>query len=194
MTLRDVISRVRRNHAIEHATVSLLMARGTRPPLGGYSTAGGFFIFGRATLEEVSQAAHEALARLRDGESGLAVSPFCGTNLVAGALLAGAAAALVMGNSRGKRLQRLPVVGVAAVAANSRGKRQVFAAPLRVHRVAAVAATMLARPVGNALQRRYTTLSDARGVEIDGVRQVLAGSFRVHELRRRNAATTNQVG
>ena len=162
MTLRDVISRVRRNHAIEHATVSLLMARGTRPPLGGYSTAGGFFIFGRATLEEVSQAAHEALARLRDGESGLAVSPFCGTNLVAGALLAGAAAALVMGNSRGKRLQRLPVVGVAAVAA-----------------------TMLARPVGNALQRRYTTLSDARGVEIDGVRQVFAAPLRVHRVRTR---------
>ena len=162
MTLRDVISRVRRNHAIEHATVSLLMAGGIRPPLGGYSTAGGFFIFGRATLEEVSEAADEALARLRDGESGLAVSPFCGTNLVAGALLAGAAAALVMGNSRGKRLQRLPVVGVAAVAA-----------------------TMLARPVGNALQRRYTTLSDARGVEIDGVRQVCGWPLTVHRVRTR---------
>ena len=164
MTLRDVISRVRRNHAIEHATVSLLMSRGIRPPLGGYSTAGGYFIFGRVTLDEVSQAAHEALARLRDGESGLAVSPFCGTNLVAGALLAGAAAALVMGNSRGKRLQRLPVVGIAAIAA-----------------------TMLARPVGNALQRRYTTLSDASGVEIDEVRQVFAGSFSVHRVRTRMA-------
>ena len=160
--MQDVISRVRRNHAIEHATVSLLMSRGTRPPLGGYSTAGGFFIFGRATLEEVFEAAHEALARLKDGESKLAVSPFCGTNLVAGALLAGAAAALVMGNSRGKRLQRLPVVGVAAVAA-----------------------TMLARPLGNALQRRYTTLPDARGVEIEGVTQVFAGSFRVYRVRTR---------
>ena len=102
MMLRDVISRIRRNHAIEHATVSLLMARGIKPPLGGYSTAGGFLIIGGVTLEEVSEATLEALGRLKGGESGLAVSPFCGTNLVTGALLAGAAAALVMGNSKGK--------------------------------------------------------------------------------------------
>ena len=162
MMLRDVISRIRRNHAIEHATVSLLMARGIKPPLGGYSTAGGFLIIGGVTLEEVSEAARAALGRLKGGESGLAVSPFCGTNLVTGALLAGAAAALVMGNSKGKRLQRLPSVGMAAVIA-----------------------TMLARPIGNALQRRYTTLSDARGVEIDGVRQVCAGPLRVHRVSTR---------
>ncbi len=160
-TLSDMVSRVRRNHGVEHAVVSLLMARGVRRPLGGYSTSGGFFIFGRATLEEVSEAAADAIARLRGGDSRLAVSPFCGTNLVVQALLAGTAAAIVMGGSE-KRIRRLPAAGIAILAA-----------------------TMLARPIGNALQRHCTTLSDAREVEIDGVKQVWAGPFTVHRVSTR---------
>ena len=159
--LRDAISRVRRNHALEHATVSVLLAGDMRPPLGGYSTTGGFFVIGSTTLEDVSEAAGEALSRLKDGERELAVSPFCGTNLATAALLAGAVATLVMGRSD-KRLQRLPTAGMAIVAA-----------------------TMLARPIGNALQRRYTTLSDAREVEINGVRRVWAGPLTVHRVSTR---------
>ena len=61
--LRDVISRVRRNHALEHGTISLLLQRGMKPPLGGYSTPGGFFVFGGTTSTDVSDAAVEALSR-----------------------------------------------------------------------------------------------------------------------------------
>ena len=172
--VREAISRIRRNHALEHATVSLLLARGMRPPLGGYSTTGGFVIFGSTTLEDVSEAASEALVRLQGGESELAVSPFCGTNLATGALLAGAVATLIMGRTE-KRLRRLPTAGMAIVAA-----------------------TMVARPIGNAIQRRYTTLSDARDVEIDGVRRVWGGPFTVHwvstRMGRRQAHSSSLTG
>ena len=159
--LRDVISRVRRNHALEHGTISLLLQRGMKPPLGGYSTPGGFFVFGGTTSTDVSNAAVEALSRLKQGESELAVSPFCGTNLATAALLAGAAATLVLGKGE-KRLQKLPTAGIVILAA-----------------------TMLARPVGNTLQRRYTTLADARDMDISGVRRVWSGPLTVHRVSTR---------
>ena len=40
------ISAVRKNHGLEHATVSLLLERGTSAPMGGYSVPGGFIIWG----------------------------------------------------------------------------------------------------------------------------------------------------
>ena len=84
-----LLNNVRRNHALEHGTVTMLLEAGARTPLGGYSTSGGFFIFGRASLEEVRTAAQEALASLQSGREELAISPHCGTNLATAALLGG---------------------------------------------------------------------------------------------------------
>ena len=94
------IRRVRQNHGLEHATVTVLLERGVRPPLGGYSTAGGFFIFGRASSETVSDAVYEALARMKEGQKELAVSPYCGTNLATGALLAGLLTTAILGRRK----------------------------------------------------------------------------------------------
>ena len=94
------IDAVRKNHALEHATVAVLLERGVSPPLGGYSLPNGFIIWAKAAPGDVSNAAHEALQLLEEGHSDLAVSSYCGTNFVAAALLGGLAA-LVAGQGRG---------------------------------------------------------------------------------------------
>ena len=152
------IDRVRRNHALEHGTVAVLLDSGVRPPLAGYATRGGYFIYGNLTTAQVTEASERALRRLQSGESDLAVSPHCGTNIVVGALLAGLVAAVLMGRSR-SRLSQIPTVAFAVVSS-----------------------TMLGRPLGEAVQRRYTTLPDLEGVEITRVTRHTLGSHTVHRV------------
>ena len=144
-----VIDNVRRNHAIEHATVTLLLERGIRAPMGGYSISPGFLIWSRASLEDVSIAARDALDLLKAGNSDLAISPYCGTNIVTFAL-----------------------VGVLAAKVFS-GRRRGFWAILRGAVAALVAAAILGRPVGTFIQRHFTTLPDVLDVEFAEIRQLL---------------------
>ena len=158
---KETITQIRRNHALEHGTVAVLMERGVAPPLGGYSTRRGFFILGRASAELVEEAAGEALARIVDGQRQLAISRHCGTNLVTSAVLAGLFTAILMrrlGKEAGP-LSRIPAVAVAAVGAN-----------------------ILGRPIGNELQRRFTTLPDLAGVEIVDVRAIWKRGYALHRV------------
>lgn len=79
---------LRRNHALEHATIVVLMERAPGRRFNGFSTDEGFFVQGVRSVEEVDSAAREALRRLRAGERGLAVHRNCGTTIVAANLLA----------------------------------------------------------------------------------------------------------
>lgn len=138
----DFLERVRQNHALEHATMSLLtehkLARGR---LLAQANASGFLIFGEVPTAAVEQSAREALERLQRGEKQLAVSPFCGTNLAVAGILAAAAAALALGKDN--RLRRLPTAMLAATGA-----------------------VMLAPAVGNLVQRYLTTSAEVRGLSI----------------------------
>jgi hypothetical protein len=78
---------LRRNHALEHATIVVMMEREPGRKLNGFSTDEGFFVQGVRSLEEVESAAREALDRLRNGEKGLAIHRNCGTTIVAANLL-----------------------------------------------------------------------------------------------------------
>jgi len=60
-----------------------MLARTHKVSMAGHSNPTGFFLFGELPTEEVRAALNEAYSRLRSGESGLAVHPGCGTNLVA---------------------------------------------------------------------------------------------------------------
>ncbi|MFQ5813711.1 MAG: DUF6391 domain-containing protein, partial [Anaerolineae bacterium] len=84
-----IIARIRRNHALEHATIHVLTEYKPRRDLVGRTTAWGFYLFGEVETEEVAVAVSEALARLRRGEHSLAVHPRCGTNLATAGVLAG---------------------------------------------------------------------------------------------------------
>ena len=155
----QLVKRTRRNHALEHATVELLLEDGLRPPLGGYSIPSGFFIFGRVGTEQLSSKAAEALRLLKEGEAQLAISPYCGTNLATSALLAGVLINAILGPKRRRNYRRLPLAIVAGVGA-----------------------AMVGRPIGMALQK-YTTLAAADELEITGVRRLASiGWFSIHKV------------
>jgi hypothetical protein len=155
------VSRVRRNHGLEHASIHVLTQKNPRRSLAGHSDAGGFWLLGDATLEEVSQAVNEALARLRGGESSLAIHPNCGTNLVTSGMAAGLAGAFAMGSAHNnrERIERLPLAGLLAMGA-----------------------LMLARPLGTRIQQRITTSGDPGGLKIVNIRQSRRGNLIAHRV------------
>lgn len=157
--MRSLLNDIRRNHALEHATVAVLLERGARPPLGGYSTRSGFLIFGRLETELVEESALDALARLNAGQEELAISPFCGTTIVTRAVLSGLITSLIMGR-KDRRIRRIPLLAAGLVGA-----------------------ALVSRPIGDALQRLYTTLAEPAGQQIVDVRRVWAGPFTIHRVR-----------
>ena len=74
---------LRRNHALEHATINVIEERYGPTRLAGLAESGGFTIQGGATPDLVASAAQEGLERLRAGERKLAIHPRCGTSLIA---------------------------------------------------------------------------------------------------------------
>jgi Domain of unknown function (DUF6391) len=79
---------LRRNHALEHATIAVMMEREPGRRLNGFSTDDGFFVQGVRSISEVESAAREAMRRLQNGEKRLAIHRNCGTTIVAANLLA----------------------------------------------------------------------------------------------------------
>lgn len=109
--LAQAVSRARRNHALEHATMHLLNRRFPMLHLVAWSNPSSFYIYGDVPAEAVQSAVHEALARLRRGETHLAIHPHCGTNTVTAGLVVGLTTFLAMlpGDDRDRRT-RLPLV------------------------------------------------------------------------------------
>jgi hypothetical protein len=138
----DLIKNLRQNHALEHATVSLLTQKlGFAERILGTSTFDGFYIYGNIPSEEVRGAVTEALARLQGGDHDLAISPFCGTTAVVAGALAGVACFLALGDKN--RSRRLPLAILAATGA-----------------------IIAAQPIGRAAQKYVTTSADLAGVSI----------------------------
>jgi hypothetical protein len=139
------ISRVRRNHGLEHATIHVLAEKNPKRSIAGHSDVGGFWLLGEVTAGEVKDASSEALHRLQGGESSLAIHPNCGTNLVTSSMAAGVAGALAMSGTRSgrDRLERLPLAGLLAMAA-----------------------LLMARPLGTRVQQRITTSGEPGELEI----------------------------
>ena len=150
-SLLTLSQRLRRNHAVEHATVHLLSRRYPAQRLMARTTTGGFLLWGDMSTEAVVEAVLEALRRLQQGQSELALHPNCGSNLVAGGLLAGMATWLA---TRGRRRSALEQVSSAVLAAT--------------------VALFVAQPLGMLLQERVTTTPDVLGVQLH---QVLSGKM-----------------
>ena len=149
--------RTRKNHGLEHATISLLLQHITpNRVFAGYSIPAGFFVLGDVPTEAVEQYANEALARMKAGEADLAVSPFCGTNLVV------AAALTTVGT-----LGALRFAG-----RGPRGWARAFSN--------AMWALVASRPLGRLVQKHYTTSGDVHDVTIQGVSRHQFGKLVVH--------------
>ncbi len=159
------ISRVRRNHGLEHATLHTLSAQLPHTMLMGHSDMGGFWIIGDVPPEMLHAAVQEAITRLRSGESQLALHPNCGTNYVAAGALAGLAGAAAMLGS-GKRIQdklaRLP-----------------FAAAL------ATIALVISQPLGMMLQARVTTSGNPGALEVISITHRQQGHLTIHRVQTR---------
>jgi hypothetical protein len=155
----EPIARIRRNHALEHATVHILTRRHPGRMVVGRSDWAGFSIHSQIETEDVEQAAREALDRLQAGQHGLAIHPNCGTGLAITGLLTGLAAFLTLWLGRSDRKFRwmlLPEMLLASLAAAS-----------------------LAQPLGLMAQQRLTTSTELLDTRINRVYRVLGGPVSV---------------
>lgn len=137
--------RIRQNHALEHATVTILAGKIADLRVSARSNSEGFVIFGGVDLEKAQEAAEEALARLQAGEAELAIHPNCGTNVAVGLIVTGLSWLL-------------------ALTLRPRARLLMAGAGM-------MGAALLARPFGTVLQRHVTTLPDLRGVRISDMSQ-----------------------
>ena len=156
------ISRIRRNHALEHATLQVMAQASPNLRMAGYSDTSGFWLMGHAPTEEILAAAQQAAARLEGGEHNLAVHPNCGTNFVTAGVLAGTLAWLGMaGTQRGFRskLERWPIV-ISLV----------------------TLATIFAQPLGPLLQEHVTTSAVLKGMRVVGIDRRMRGDMPVHHV------------
>jgi len=156
--LKRIVNTVRRNHALEHATVTIMLSRYGPMRVVGRAAMDGFYIYANVTTEQLRELVQQALSRLQRGEANLAVSPLCGTNIAVAGIMA----------------------GVASYAAQSRKKGVMDGLSRSV--TAAMLAAVLAQPVGRLIQKHYTTSPDLEGVEIVSVDPV-GGSSRLHKVR-----------
>ena len=138
------------NHALEHATITLLMKdRDLSMRVAGRALPSGFMVYGEVGADELEEKAQTALERLQRGEHHLAVSPFCGTNIVVTGLLTTAAVGLALTRGRGV----------------SRWAQAVFNGTI---------AALIAQPVGRLVQQKLTTAPDLlRGAQILNVERLL---------------------
>lgn len=157
--MMNIVNAVRQNHAVEHATMHVLSRRNPYLRLVGRSTISGFIIYGPVSTQDVANAVTEALVRLQQGESHLAVHPRCGTNLAVTGVLAGMAAfGATLGRPRSK-LERLPWALTAATLA-----------------------AIVAQPLAHTIQEHITTTPEVEGLTIAQVTRQERGRFIAHQV------------
>ncbi len=160
--LGNLVSNVRRNHALEHATVSLLLAKlGPDIRLVGRAVNDGFYIYGDIPTDALQQCSAEGLARLKRGEAFWAVTPLCGTNIVTAGILASVASLAVAGNGpRGDKVPNAMLAGIVGV--------------------------VISQPLGRMFQKHITTSPDLADTTIVAVERRNNGG--VHKVVTTRAA------
>ncbi len=160
MNLDDILfgRRIRQNHALEHATITILSGMTPHLSVSARSNSNGFIIFGDVDLGQLRRAADEALLRLQAGEAELAIHPNCGTNLAVGISLMTLGTLLGMASSHTR-------TRVASAAASS------------------IAGLVAARPLGEFVQKHFTTLPDLQGVRITEIFRRKLFGFSIVEVR-----------
>jgi hypothetical protein len=154
---------VRKHHAIEHASLTILQSKIPGLRLAGYSDPYGFIIVGDVETDKLLAAVNEAITRLQAGESALAIHPNCGTNFAAAGLVAGSLAWLSMlGGNRSlkKQLDRWPMV------------------------VSLVTIGMIAaQPLGPYLQANVTTDANIGDIHVKEIIISKRGTIKTHRFK-----------
>jgi len=158
--LSSLIERIRRNHALEHATIHMLEADSPRLRAGGRASHDGFYLFGDLPGEPaIRAAAEQAIHRMGNGQHELAVHPRCGTNLVTTSVLTGAFA----------------LAGALAM-----GKRSPWYVQLPTAILGALVGVLLAQPLGPVLQAKVTTSPQVRGAKVKAIRPGEFAGMKTH--------------
>ncbi len=160
-----VLSRIRRNHGLEHATIHILAKQAAGTALAGHSDSGGFWLLGEVSTQQVESAVAQGLERLRAGEHHLAIHPNCGTNFVTSGVMAGMAGAFAMlgvGPRSRDKFERLPLAGLLATLA-----------------------LIISRPLGYRIQQRVTTSGIPGSLEIVSVKASRRGRITAHRVTTR---------
>ncbi len=167
------ISRVRRNHALEHATVHTLSERYRGLRLVARSSLWGFYIYGDVPTEAVLSAAQEGLRRLKAGQWRMAIHSNCGTNLAVAGTLAGLGAFLALGgiSTRNRTFSEKPGFSLERIAR------------LPLACATATLGIILAQPLGTALQIHVTTQADVGSLHIIGITRERKAGITVHHVR-----------
>jgi hypothetical protein len=158
----QAVSRIRRNHGLEHATLHILSALYPRTSMAGHSNTTGFWLLGELPTEAVQSGVEEALNRLRAGERHLAVHPNCGTNFVVSGTIAGLAGALALfgaGRSWRDKVERLPLAATLATMG-----------------------LMVAQPLGLLVQERFTTSGEPGNLEVVEIIPSTRGRITAHRI------------
>jgi hypothetical protein len=163
MSLLDLppLSRIRRNHGLEHATIHILSRKIPNVPMAGHSDTGGFWLLGDLDTEQVKQGVAEALQRMKNGEHKLAVHPNCGTNFVTAGMAGGLAGAAAMFGAQktSDKVARLPIaIGLATLA------------------------LIATQPFGFLVQEHVTTSGKPGNMEIVDVIPSRRGKFTAHRI------------
>jgi hypothetical protein len=156
------LSRIRRNHGLEHASLHVLAKRFPGKNLAGHSDTKGFWLLGDVPTEEVESAVFEALDRLKTGEKNLAVHPNCGTNFATAGTMAGLAGATAMFGVGPRKRDKLDRLALAATLATL--------------------ALFAAQPAGLFLQRYFTTSGEPGSLAVVEISPSRRGRLKAHRI------------
>jgi hypothetical protein len=159
--LTYLMSRIRRNHGLEHATIHVLSEKHKNFSAQGNSNHRGFHlnIYGDISEEDVMDAVETAFQRMKAGEHDLAVHPNCGTVLLTTATMATMAAQAVFTLEQRRQTR-----------AKSDTSVLLNALPSAI--LAVVLSLIVSRPLGVQLQARFTTEGDLGELQIRSIRRI----------------------
>lgn len=140
------IRRVRRNHALEHATAHMLAKRVPNLKVSGRASVDGFSLLCDVPQEKIEESVNEAIRRMNQGESKWAIHPNCGTNLVATSFLTTFAG----------------VIGLS-------GNKQPVGDKISRTMILTIIALLFSPAFGEQLQKHFTTKGDLGDLELINV-------------------------
>lgn len=140
----SLIRKIRRNHALEHATIHMLSRKFKDLPLiAAHSNNSGFVVLGDVPTHALESAVREAMARLQAGESEWAIHPNCGTNLATAGGLATISGWVGLGGGKKLTIDRLSWTLTLMILA-----------------------IIISQPLGMRLQQHITTKADVGDLEL----------------------------
>ena len=159
--IRNILSRIRRNHGLEHASIHVLSEKHDGFSAQGNSNHRGFYlnIYGDVPEAEVTAAVEEAFTRMKGGEHSLAVHPNCGTVLLTTATLTTLAAQAAFAIEQFRQDEDAT-------------DAQVLMNGLPSAILASVVALIVARPAGISFQKNYTVEGDLKEMQLVRVKRI----------------------